>query len=118
MMTYGSKLVVSFRDMLVNASSVRCFFEKREELPDAGETIPRVRRHRRRSEDDLEVDLKKLINWPRGPMDKASAYGAGDCRFESCRGHYHCFSMRSSNNVCRRRSREKEMNNEKKIMLH
>ena len=27
---------------------------------------------------------------PRGPMDKASAYGAGDCRFESCRGHS-CF---------------------------
>ena len=27
-------------------------------------------------------------HWPRGPMDKASAYGAGDCRFESCRGHY------------------------------
>ena len=26
-------------------------------------------------------------NRPRGPMDKASAYGAGDCRFESCRGH-------------------------------
>ena len=25
--------------------------------------------------------------WPRGPMDKASAHGAGDCRFESCRGH-------------------------------
>ena len=25
---------------------------------------------------------------PRGPMDKASAYGAGDCRFESCQGHY------------------------------
>ena len=24
---------------------------------------------------------------PRGPMDKASAYRAGDCRFESCRGH-------------------------------
>ena len=22
---------------------------------------------------------------PRGPMDKASAHGAGDCRFESCR---------------------------------
>ena len=21
--------------------------------------------------------------WPRGPMDKASAYGAGDCGFES-----------------------------------
>ena len=32
------------------------------------------------------------VNWPRGPMDKASAYGAGDCRFESCRGH--CYSMR------------------------
>ena len=26
--------------------------------------------------------------WPRGPMDKASAYGARDCRFESCRGHF------------------------------
>ena len=25
---------------------------------------------------------------PRGPMDKASAYGAGDCRLESCRGRY------------------------------
>ena len=24
---------------------------------------------------------------PRGPMDKASAHGAGDCRFESCQGH-------------------------------
>ena len=27
-------------------------------------------------------------HWPRGPMDKASAYGAGDCRLESCRGHF------------------------------
>ena len=27
--------------------------------------------------------------WPRGPMDKASAHGAGDCRFESCRGQLH-----------------------------
>ena len=25
-------------------------------------------------------------------MDKASAYGAGDCRFESCRGHF-CVNM-------------------------
>ena len=25
--------------------------------------------------------------WPRGPMDKASAYGTGDCRFESYWGH-------------------------------
>ena len=24
-------------------------------------------------------------------MDKASAYGAGDCRFESCRGHLQSF---------------------------
>ena len=30
--------------------------------------------------------------WPRGPMDKASAYGAGDGRFESCRGHF-CLNM-------------------------
>ena len=26
---------------------------------------------------------------PRGPMDEASAHGAGDCRFESCRGDLH-----------------------------
>ena len=31
---------------------------------------------------------RRSHNWPRGPMDKASAYGAGDCRFESCRGHF------------------------------
>ena len=36
-----------------------------------------------------------LVGWssrqrPRGPMDKASAHGAGDCRFESCRGQPHC----------------------------
>ena len=31
--------------------------------------------------------LRSAARWPRGPMDKASAYGAGDCRFESCRGH-------------------------------
>lgn len=30
----------------------------------------------------------RVAHRPRGPMDKASAYGAGDCRFESCRGHY------------------------------
>ena len=44
-------------------------------------------------------------NWPRGPMDKASAYGAGDCRFESCRGHcapYAClpFIMFARTRVC------------------
>ena len=36
---------------------------------------------------------------PRGPMDKASAYGAGDCRFESCRGHLHdaaCYAASAS----------------------
>ena len=31
---------------------------------------------------------RPFANWPRGPMDKASAYGAGGCRFESCRGHF------------------------------
>ena len=30
---------------------------------------------------------KQISQRPRGPMDKASAHGAGDCRFESCRGH-------------------------------
>ena len=29
--------------------------------------------------------LETHRHWPRGPMDKASAYEAGDCRFESCR---------------------------------
>ena len=33
------------------------------------------------------VNKDVAIHWPHGPMDKASAYGAGDCRFESCRGH-------------------------------
>jgi hypothetical protein len=33
--------------------------------------------------------------WPRGPMDKASAYGAGDCRFESC--GVHCCRSDSDN---------------------
>ena len=27
--------------------------------------------------------------WPRGPMEKASAHGAGDCRFEFCQGQLH-----------------------------
>ena len=32
-------------------------------------------------------NVKHIDTWPRGPMDKASAHGAGDCRFESCRDH-------------------------------
>ena len=35
----------------------------------------------------LAEDSHSSSSRPRGPMDKASAYGAGDCRFESCRGH-------------------------------
>ena len=27
------------------------------------------------------------MDWPCGPMDKASDYESGDCRFESCQGH-------------------------------
>ena len=34
--------------------------------------------------------VKKYFNRPRGPMDKASAYGAGDCRLELCWGHLLC----------------------------
>ena len=30
----------------------------------------------------------ECCNRPRDSMDKASAYGAGDCRSESCRGHF------------------------------
>ena len=36
--------------------------------------------------------LLPQYNRPRSPMDKASAYGAGDGRFESCRGHL-CVNM-------------------------
>ena len=34
--------------------------------------------------------MKMNRTWclPRGQMDKASAYGAGGCKFETCRGHY------------------------------
>ena len=34
----------------------------------------------------------KKIKWPVGLMDKASASGAGDSRFESWAGHYDCTS--------------------------
>ena len=34
--------------------------------------------------------LLKAFNWPCGPMDKASAHGVGDCRFESYQGHGVC----------------------------
>ena len=37
---------------------------------------------------------------PRGPMDKASAYGAGDCRFECCRGHFRCNVLGASVHFC------------------
>ena len=33
------------------------------------------------------VHFDSEITWSRGPMYKASAYGAEDCRFESCRDH-------------------------------
>ena len=36
----------------------------------------------------LALHACAVIKRPRGPMDKASAHGAGDCRFESCRGHF------------------------------
>ena len=42
------------------------------------------------------VSQNQIDTRPRGPMDKASAYGAGDSRFESWRGHivqeyqFHC----------------------------
>jgi hypothetical protein len=28
------------------------------------------------------------LYWPCGPMDKASVYGTGDCRFESYQGQF------------------------------
>ena len=44
------------------------------------------------------VDKGMVIHWPRGPMDKASAYGAGDCRFESCRGQAKSMRNNHQNN--------------------
>ena len=37
--------------------------------------------------------------WLRGPMDKASAHGAGDCRFESCRGQLPTCAMMGSKHI-------------------
>ena len=45
---------------------------------------PGLSRHVKRF---LDCNLVRKARRPRGPMDKASAYGAGDCRFESYRGH-------------------------------
>ena len=44
----------------------------------------------------LAEDSHSSSSRPRGPMDKASAYGAGDCRFESCRGHIFHISIACS----------------------
>ena len=35
---------------------------------------------------DRDSNLAEKLGRSRGPMDKASAHGAGDCRFESYRG--------------------------------
>ena len=50
----------------------------------------------RHAHTQAKAGARRVINlecpethWPRGPMDKASAYRAGDCRLESCRGHFH-----------------------------
>ena len=50
-------------------------------------------------------------HWPRGPMDKASAYGAGDCRFESRRvifmhvgwqsGSFYLLPVGCKSHICR-----------------
>ena len=42
---------------------------------------------------------------PRGPMDKASAHGAGDCRFESCRGHLRPAPTAKPGGACKNRHR-------------
>jgi hypothetical protein len=42
----------------------------------------------RRKTHRTDIHTQRHRQRPRGPMDKASAYGAGDCRFESCRGHF------------------------------
>ena len=50
-------------------------------------TSPGCERAQRRHRVGVCAAAAADLQRPRGPMDKASAYGAGDCRFESCRGH-------------------------------
>ena len=40
-----------------------------------------------------------IYQWPRGAMDNASAYGAEDCRFESCRGRKSFFFKTKSSKI-------------------
>ena len=42
---------------------------------------------------------------PRGPMDKASAHGAGDCRFESCLGYLRPAPTAEPGGACKNRHR-------------
>ena len=48
----------------------------------------------------VNVESTARCRWPRGPMDKASAYGVGDCRFESCRGHFWFLRLLVSPHQC------------------
>ena len=52
-------------------------------------TYAPARRWRRR------YDMIHYNTWSRGPMDKASAYGAGDCRFNNDMIHYNmiCYTL-------------------------
>jgi hypothetical protein len=47
----------------------------------------------------IVLTMLALTCWPRGPMEKASAHGAGDCRFEPCRGHFHLSLLWRTNEV-------------------
>ena len=65
------------------ASQILCVVRSNELRDKKLESIPGNEKNRIYSS-DRRVSREKT--WPRGPMDKASAYGAVDCRFESCRG--------------------------------
>ena len=43
------------------------------------------------------MDNRDITSQPRGLMDKAPAYGAGDCGFKSRRGCYFCKNYERSN---------------------
>ena len=79
--------VINGAENLVGAFVARC-----RNVVGAPPTVLRTLRcHRRMIERGVTVSVVDI--WPRGPMDKASAYGARDCRFESCPGHFAAASV-------------------------
>ena len=74
------------RDGLKRQARIRLFPRRSSEIQSA-RCHEKDTRDRILGDSVISVASRKFITWSRCPMDKASAYGAGDCRFESCRDH-------------------------------